>query len=228
MSTYEVPGPEDIRHRFGETLEGLKLGAVKLGSLVQENCRRSSAAMLENRLDLADEVADHDVEIDHLYADLERGVFEVLARQQPVAGDLRFLVAMTRILYELERSGDLAVNCMKELRRSDGFDLSPALHGVLSKMCAESCAIFGRGLDALADMDGSAGPRLDAEDDVVDDLVSDYYTALSRESDNLGLDLAMALSRVGRYMERIADHAVNIGDHVTYIVTGEWIDSDEA
>ncbi len=213
---------DEIRHHFDVLMAGLLQGMVRMGALVTENTRRAGEAMTENRLDLVKTVRKADAEVNSMYATLERQTFETLARQQPVASDLRFLVATTRILYELERSGDLAVNCVNVLERENGFPGSAALRSLVGKLVTEASALFARAIDALADMDEDAGPRLDAEDDAVDDTVSAFYTAIGRESTEIGLESAIELSRIGRYLERIADHGVNIGEHVTYIVTGEF------
>ena len=77
------------------------------------------------------------------------------------------------------------------------------------------------GVDALDDMVADAGVTLDAADDEVDDLVAEFYTTVGRHSLEIGLEPAIGLSRVGRFLERIADHAVNIGEHITYVVTAE-------
>ena len=183
--------------------------------------------MLENRLDVARTVIDADGEIDEKYSALEQRVFEIMARQQPVAGDLRFLVSITRILYDIERSGDLAVNCAKGLIRREGYTLPPAIHSLLARMSRSSAELFHKGLEALAALDASAGRRLDVADDEVDDLVGELYSAIAGRSDDIGFDVAIELSRVGRYMERIGDHAVNIAEHVTFIVTGEFPTQDE-
>ena len=218
---------DETRHHFDELLEGLKHDMVVIGSLVVENTKRVAEAMLDNKLDLAAQAIDADAEIDDRYVTLERHVYETIARQQPVAGDLRFLVASTRILYELERSGDLAINCAKALLRQDGFDLSARLRGILARLTTEAAAIFARAIDVLAEMDAAAGPRMAREDDVVDDLVGEFYRVNGREAEQMGLEMAIELSRIGRYLERIGDHAVNIAEHVTYIVTGEFPDHEE-
>ncbi len=213
---------EDIRHHYDEDLDSIRRDTVRLGSLVLENARRVSEAMLENDLDLGRQVVIADGEVDELAAQLERHVFETMARQQPVAGDLRFLVSITRMIYELERTGDLVVNCAKALAFGDGFELSPRAQGVLAQAARAAAGIFARGLDSLADLDAELGARLDAEDDRVDDLVGEFYTLLPHESEKSGLQNAISLSRVGRYLERIADHGVNIGQHVHYIARGEF------
>jgi len=214
--------PEGARHRFSEALDGALRSTVELGALVLDNIRRVSEALLENRLDTARAVIEADGEIDAKYSALEYRVFEIMARQQPVAGDLRFLVSLTRILYEIERSGDLAVNCAKGLTRRDGYTLPPAIHSFLARMSRSAADVFHQALEALAALDASAGARLNVADDEVDDLVGMLYTAIAERSDDMGFDLAVELSRVGRYMERIGDHAVNVAEHVTFIVTGEF------
>jgi phosphate transport system protein len=212
---------EEMRAHFHETLEKIKQDLVTMGSVVLENVRRAGDAMVESRLDLIDQVREVDDGVDEMYVDIERLVFETLARQQPVARDLRFLVAATRILYELERSGDLAVNCVKMLERVDGFPQHPSITPLLEATVSSSCKVFSMGVDALADMAPLAATVLDEADDEVDDVVSDFYTAVGRHADEIGLEAAIAFSRVGRFLERIADHAVNIGENVTYIVIAE-------
>jgi phosphate transport system protein len=212
----------DARHHFGESLEEVKTGMLELGGLVLENTRRMGEALLENRLDLARAVVTADEEIDTRYAHLEFRVFEIMARQQPVAGDLRFLVAATRILYEIERSGDLAVNGAKGLLRRDGYTLPPQIHSLVARLARGAADLFAEGLEALRSLDPDAAPAIDRADDEVDDVVGDLYAAVAKNSEQIGFDLAMELSRIGRYMERIADHAVNIAEHVTFVVTGSF------
>jgi phosphate transport system protein len=213
---------EDIRQHFEDTLDEIRRGTVALGSLVLENTKRLGEALLENRLDLALEVVEADREIDERYIDLEQRVFEVMARQAPVAGDLRFLVSITRLLYEIERSGDLAVNAAHGLLERDGYELPSNIHGLLARACRGACDLFAEGIQALAELDAEAGPVLDEHDDEVDDTVGELYAVIGKASDELGFDTAVEVSRVGRYLERIADHAVNIAQHVTFIVTGSF------
>lgn len=195
-----------------------------MASLVAENVALAGEAMRDRRLDLVDSVHEADLEVNRMYAELERDTFETLALQQPVARDLRFLVASSRILYELERSGDLAVNCAKMLERQHGFPGVPRLMSTLDRLVETTVRVFRMGIDAIADMDPAAGPRLDEADDEVDNVVSLFYTEIGRAAENIGLETAIAMSRVGRFLERIADHAVNIAENVTYIVTAQFPD----
>jgi phosphate transport system protein len=210
----------EIRHRFEAELDAIKRAAVSLGSLVLENAGRLTEALLENRLDVAQQVIDADEVVDRAYIDLERRIFKVIALQQPVAGDLRFLISIIRVAHEVERSGDLVVNCAKGILRQQGFRLSSRLQGILARLCRAALDLFARGIDSVATLDPQAGPRLDEEDDTVDSLVGEFYTLLAVEAEGMHVDTAIELSRVGRYMERIADHAVNVGEHIGFAVTG--------
>jgi len=213
---------EEVRLTFHETLEKIKSGLVTMASLVAENVALAGEAMRDQRLDLIGKVRNADLEVNRMYAELEKLTFETLALQQPVARDLRFLVATTRMLYELERSGDLAVNCVNMLDRESGFPGVPRLMSTLDRLVEATVKVFRMGIDAVAEMDRTSGPRLDEADDEVDDVVSLFYTEIGRAAENIGLETAIALSRVGRFLERIADHAVNIAENVTYIVTAEF------
>jgi phosphate transport system protein len=104
----------------------------------------------------------------------------------------------------------------------NGYQLPPNLHGTLARLCSAAAGLLEKAIDALTDMDPVAGRMLDEADDVVDGLVGQFYTQIASGDSNLHVDTAIELSRTGRYLERIADHAVNIGDHVTYIVTGSF------
>lgn len=220
--TSQPPDHQDIRRRFEHELEEIKQGTVALCSLVLENTRRLGEALTENRLDLASQVVEADTEVDERYARLERKTFLAIALQQPVAGDLRFLVSITRMLYEIERTGDLVVNAAKGMIAQNGYTLSAQIHSTLARLCDATGNLLEKAIDALTDMDPVAGRQLDVDDDVVDGLVGELYNLIAGEASDLTVDTAIELSRTGRYLERIADHAVNIGDHVTYIVTGSF------
>ena len=223
MSTehYDPITGADARSQFGAQLNDIKRRLVEMGSLVTENLRRAGAAMSEANLDLLPLIYETDGIVDERYLELEREIFETLARQQPVARDLRFLVSATRIIYEQERSGDLVVNCANMLKREGGFPEIPTIQSLLIQAVDASARVFSMSVDAIADMDQEAGTTIDKADDEVDDLISRYYTEIGRNAEEMGLETAIALTRVGRFLERIADHSVNIGENVTYIVTAE-------
>ena len=151
-----------------------------------------------------------------------------------MARDLRLLIAATRVLYEQERSGDLVVNCINMLEREEGFPESPRHAGAAVPGGGH---VGNRLVDMSADAlpaDEDAGGRLDEADDELDELTSRYYTEIGAQAEDMGLETAIVMSRVARFLERIGDHAVSIAENVTYIVTSELPDtsrpvpSDEA
>ena len=225
MITDEPYRHQDIRASFDAVLAELQRGMAEIGALIADNLRRAGEAMRHGRLELIAEVRAIDGEIDRRCAEMERITFETIARQQPVARDLRFLIAATRVLYEQERSGDLVVNCMNMLEREEGFPEVPGMQALLSRAVDTAAGLVDMSVDALSNMYEDAGARLDAADDELDDLISRYYTEIGAEAENIGLETAIVMSRVGRFLERIGDHAVNIAENVTYIVTSEFPDS---
>ncbi len=220
--TFSGPHHEDIRATFDAILAELRQGLVEISSLIADNLRRAGEAMRHGKLELIPEVRAVDEEIDRRSAHLERLAFETIARQQPVARDLRLLVATTRILYEQERSGDLIVNCVNALEREEGFPEIPGVQALLSASVDTAAGLVEMSADALASLDEAAGGRLDEADDELDELTSRFYTEIGAQAEAMGLETAIVLSRVARFLERIGDHAVSVGENVTYIVTSEF------
>lgn len=214
----------ELRHHFDDDLDELREGLVEMGSLVVENTRRAGEAVVENRLDLIGPVRQADEPINEKFAELEKKTFEILALQQPVATDLRFLVAATRILYEMERSGDLAVNIVNCLARQDGFPEIPQLNATLRRLVDASSEVFARAVQAISVLDAEAGPTLEEADDEVDDLTAKLFREIEIHADRIGLDTAVELNRLGRFLERIADHGVNVAEDVTFVVTAHFSD----
>ena len=211
----------DIRHHFDDELDEIRTRLVELGTMVQSNIERAGRAMLENRLDEVEPIKEADKPVNEAYEALEQKVFQILALQQPVATDLRFLVAATRILYEIERSGDLAVNIAKQLGRLDGLPGDAGIHVALERLVDASAAMFGRGVEALATMDPDIGRAAESEDETTDRLTSDLFSEVTARQDSLGLEPAVGLFYIGRFLERIADHGVNIAQDVTFVVVGQ-------
>lgn len=223
---HEQEGEIELRHHFDDELDEIRRGLVEMGSLVVENTRRAGEAAVENRLDLVDVVRAGDDPIDELYHILEQRTFEILALQQPVAADLRFLVAATRILYEIERSGDLAVNIVNRVAAQNGFPQLGDVQSLLGRLVSESAIVFSAGVEAIANLDPEIGAHAEEADDVVDEITERFFGTVHAHSAELGLECAVELSHVGRFLERIADHGVNIAQNVTYVMTGVFPDED--
>jgi phosphate transport system protein len=205
-----------------EELEAIRFGMVHTGRLVVENLRRAGQVMLDGHLALVPLTVDADQEINALCRLLEGRTYQALARRHLVDGALRFAVATTRVLYELERSGDLVVNCARIVARESGLPDSAGPMEMLRQVVDECSRLFSVGVDVLATMDSDAGSALDAEDDVLDDLVECFHLEVGNISEDIGLETAMAMAKIGRFLERIGDHAVNVGENVAYVVTGQF------
>ncbi len=147
----------------------------------------------------------------------------ILARQQPMASDMRAVVTALRLTSEIERSGDLMVNVAKATRRIYGAEVPLPLRSLLHAMAGEAVRLYGLAMDAYAEGDANLAGALDDMDDRLDQLHEDYIqTILELHADVRDVQMAVQLALVGRYYERIGDHAVNIGERVQYMVTG-WL-----
>jgi phosphate transport system protein len=184
---------------------------------------RVTEALLTTDLAEAQALIDADDEIDTMTLDIEDRCFTILARQQPMAGDMRAIVTAIRLTSEIERSGDLVVNVAKGIRRLYGSEVPLALHSLLRAMADQAVRLFGLAMDAYGDGDANLAAALDDMDDRLDQLHKDYIQAiLEIHADVRDVQVAVQLALVGRYYERIGDHAVNIGERVQYMVTG-WL-----
>jgi phosphate transport system protein len=218
MAHHEI----EPRHHFDDELDEIRSSLVDLGTMVLANIRRAGDAIVENQLDQVEVVAKADEPINELYQQLEEKVFHILALQQPVASDLRFLVVASRILYEMERSGDLAVNIVNSLDRIHGIPADPTLQSTLGRLAEASANMFARGIEAIATMDPEIGLHAEAEDEETDTVTADLFTAVTARQNELGLEASVALFYIGRFFERIADHGVNIAQNITFAVTAEF------
>jgi phosphate transport system protein len=132
-------------------------------------------------------------------------------------------VTAIRLTAELERSGDLVVNIAKGLRRMGAAPEDPHIRGLLQSMSDEALRLFRAALDAYAEADEAKGALLRTMDDALDEVHRAYIQQVleSCRAGDLDIQAAVQLALIGRYYERIGDHAVNIGDKVCFLVTGE-------
>lgn len=212
------------RKSFHQELAEIRDQIVELGALVREFIPRGTEVLLTGDMGGALALIDADDEIDALTLRIEEQCYNVLARQQPMASDMRSIVTAVWLTGELERSGDLMVNVAKAARRIYGATLDPRLRGLIERMSEEASRLISLSLDAYVERDASLGAALADIDDALDTIHGDYIEAIfdAHSADDLGLQPAVQLALVGRYYERIGDHAVNIGQRVQYMVTG-WL-----
>ena len=214
----------DVRRGFHHDLDLVRDDIVRLAGMTTEAVATATQVLLDGDMTAADELIQRDDVLDTLALELEERCYQLLALQQPMATDLRALVTAIRMVAEIERSGDLAVNIVKAARRMYGVELDPKLRGLLARLGEESNRLFRLAIDAYVDRDAGLAAALDDMDDTVDLLHHDYIASIfeTHDAGSTGLQPAVQLALVGRYYERIADHAVNIGERVRYMVTG-WL-----
>jgi phosphate transport system protein len=192
--------------------------------MATEALARGTVALLAGDLEAAEALISGDDEIDELALEIEEHCFRLLALQNPLASDLRQIIAALRMTSEIERSADLVTNTMKATRRLYGTTLDPRLRGLIERMSEHVHRLFRLAIDAYADRNEALAAALDDMDDDIDDLHADYIRAIFEvhEGGSASLQVAVQLALVGRYYERIGDHAVNIGERVRYMISG-WL-----
>ncbi|MGD9796854.1 MAG: phosphate signaling complex protein PhoU [Acidimicrobiia bacterium] len=213
----------DTRRNFHHELELVRDDIVRMAGMVTEALAAATRAFLDGDLDVADRVRRGDAAVNALNLDIEDRCFQLLALQQPMASDLRSVTAAIRLCAEIERSGDLVVNITKGFRRIYGVPIDPRIRGLIERLGDEAHRLFRLAIDAYVERDAGLANALDDMDDAIDDLHVDYIESLFevRGSGELTLQAAVQLALIGRFYERIADHAVNIGERVYHMVTGD-------
>ena len=214
----------ETRRTYHQHLEEVKADVLRLGALVTEAIPRGTEVLLSSEWDGADQLIAEDDVLDDLTASIEDRCFQLLATQQPMAGDLRAIVTAIRLSSEIERSGDLVVNIVKGAGRIRGATIDPRTRGLIQQLSQASRHLFQQAIDAYADRDAVTAAALDLLDDKVDELHREFIQHIleSCRSGPLSVDVAVQLALIGRYYERISDHAVNIGERVRYMVDG-WL-----
>ncbi len=161
------------------------------------------------------------MEIDHLEVDVEEDCLKILALHQPVAVDLRFIVAVLKINNDLERIGDLAVNIAERSLTMAGMPAAGVPFD-FSEMARRAQAMLRKSLDALVDLDENLAREVLPEDDAVDAMQREVFELVSRPpSDRQDIAYTLHQLLIARHLERIADHATNIANDVIYMVRGE-------
>lgn len=211
----------ETRTTFHQQLDEIRRDLIRVAARVTETIMKGTQVLLDLDLAAAQSLIEGDDEIDALTLDIEERCFTILARQQPMAGDMRAVVTAIRLTSEIERSGDLMVNVAKAARRLYGTPIPPGLRGLLEAMGTEAVRLYQLAMDAYGQGDATIAAAIDDMDDRLDQLHKDYVQAIL-ELDAPDVQVAVQLALIGRYYERIGDHAVNIGQRVQYMVTG-WL-----
>ena len=214
----------DTRRAFHEDLDELVSDVVRLGALAAEAIEAGTQALLEADLNAVEAVSEGDHALDVLTHSIEERVYMLMARQQPMAVDLRTLVTILRVIHEIERVGDLMINVAKAGRRLYPRPLEHQVRGIIDRMRQQATEQLRLAIEAFAERDPARGAALSDMDDVMDELQKELFRAIfSIESpDEAAVHRAVQVALVGRYFERMADHAVNVGERVEFMVTGHF------
>jgi phosphate transport system protein len=211
-----------MREEFRSDLLEIGRLLVSMAEAVQTAMRRATTALLTADRAAAEAVVANDQEIDELDRRVEDAVYDVLARQAPVASDLRLVVTALHIAADLERMGDLADHVAKTaLRRHPSPAVPAELRGVIGQMAEVADRIAGKIGTCLSSQNAVVAAQLDRDDDAMDDLHRELLAILLGDDWPYGVETAIDGALLGRFYERYADHAVNAGRHVVYLVTGE-------
>jgi phosphate transport system protein len=192
-----------------------------MGALVENSCWLARKALFEQDLEAAYQIVLQDKQIDQLYRQIELDCVSLIALQTPVSQDLRLLSALMQLIRDLERIGDYAEDLGEIAVKLFAYPVHPCM-GRVQIMFDRCRAMLAMGLAALSDMDAESGLDIKMKDDAVDSDYESLYNLLARQTDIQGsIEPFVLLVLVIRHLERMADHATNIGKRVAYIVTGQ-------
>jgi phosphate transport system protein len=213
-----------MQRHFHEELEALKQTLLAMGGLVEDQIRRVMRALLERDDALAQEVIDRDQQVNAYDVEVDETCVSLLALHQPTAGDLRFITTAMKIVTDLERIGDQAVNIAQrvlELNREP--QLKPYID--LPRMAEKAQHMVKESLDAFVARDTALARKVCAEDADVDALKEQLFRELLTfmMEDPKTIPRAIRLILISRFMERVADHATNIAEMVIYLVDAKMV-----
>ncbi|MGH9223077.1 MAG: phosphate signaling complex protein PhoU [Acidimicrobiales bacterium] len=208
----------ELRSAFHRELEAIDLQVRRLFALVIEGLGGATDALLAGDRQAARDLVARDQLLDTVYVDVEKVVQRQFALQGPMAADLRFLLSVLRIVPELERSGDLAEHIAQAAVRGITSELTPRLRGLIQQMGRVGVSLWQETARVFDEREGNAAERLRELDDELDDLHVSFIAELA--TGKVSVPVAIELALVGRFYERLGDHAVNIAARVDYLATG--------
>jgi len=221
---------DPMRVSFSEELSQLEAGLQEEGDLVLRALRSALNALARGDDELADEVIAFDDEVDERYIDIENGVQSLLARQTPVASDLRLVLAILRVNLHLERMADYCVTVAKLTKLMGGLNVADeSIAHSIEDMGQRAEQMIRVAMDAFATRDPEKAHKLVELDELIDRAnrnASEEVLSLGTSPDEREYGLRMLV--VSRCVERIGDHAVDIGEQVAYLVTGEFREFTDA
>lgn len=218
-----------MRTEFHDRLERTELSLLTLGELATTAVQRAVRSIVTRDDELATAVIAEDDAIDRLYIELDHGTLSLVALQAPVAADLRLVSAILHGCLHLERIGDQAVNVAKIQLASSALPAAPTMLAQLDEMGDLVVQMLRAALDAFSQRDAAAAELLQQLDDPVDRLNrATHLEALKLAGDPRALDWGLHANLAARALERVGDQAVDIGEQVAYLVTGDFREFTDA
>lgn len=212
-----------LRSAFQDELDGVTASLVTLSNEVSGAMEKATHAILTANLAEAEEVISTDDRIDQLAHELDNRIIEIIARQQPVASDLRALVTALRMSSDLERMGDMAHHVAKIARlRHPGAAIPSELLLTVEELGKTVKVVADKCTEIIADRNLEKALEMEKDDDEVDRLHRKLFATLMDESWPHSTETAIDMTLIGRYYERYADHAVSIARRVYFLVTGQY------
>lgn len=217
-----------MRDLFHEELDAIGKQLVEMTRLAGSAMARATTALLDADLKLAESVIEADDLIDDLRHDLESRALDLLARQQPVATDLRTIVASLRMSADLERMGDGALHVAKVARLRYPSSAIPAeMRATILQMGQVAERIVAKAGSVIASRDVAAALEFESDDDEMDRLHRDLFRQMLHKDWPHGVETAVDVALCGRYYERYADHAVSVARRAIFLATGEYVIHDQ-
>lgn len=211
-----------MREKFQGDLAEIAGQLVEMADAVRTAIRQATGALLHSDAEQAELVIASDQEVDGHYRNIEEKVYEVIALQAPVASDLRLVLTSLHIAADLERMGDLAEHVAKTgLRRHPAPAVPEELTGVVREMATVADQMAGKISRVLSTPNVTRATELERDDDAMDELHRRLLATILDSSWSHGVEAAVDMALLARFYERYADHAVNAGQHVIYLITGE-------
>ena len=208
-------------NQLQRSLRKVQQEVLRMGTLVEQSFRLSHQSLFEGDLDAIPRLLVLEKQIDIYYRQIESDCATLMTLQAPVAQDLRMLSASMQLVRDLERIGDYAQNLSEMAIKLVKYSPHPILPEI-AQMSEHAQLMLATSLVALADLDQSAGARVKEYDDIVDDAYDRLYNAIAMQKNVPGVvEPVLLLGLIIRHLERMADHATNISQRVTYMVTGK-------
>jgi phosphate transport system protein len=212
-----------MRNAFHDELDGIGTTLLQMAGLVKVAMNDATTALLTVDLNCAEKVIAADDVIDEIQHELDARTINLMARQQPVASDLRTLVTSLRMSADLERMGDLAHHVAKQARmRYPNNSVPPELIPTITAMGLVADKLIDKLSSVMEHRDTVRALEIETDDDEMDKLHRDLISILLAEDWPHGIETAIDMTLLGRYYERFADHAVSISRRVYFLVTGEY------